>query len=75
VTPLRGDVGLVTRSSRPRTMGTKTSDEVEQPLLSARAEQCDGPNVLGPKVGVPVRTVSRILRRHDDMPIPVTATR
>ncbi len=56
-------------------MGTKTSDEVEQPLLSARAEQCDGPNVLGPKVGVPVRTVSRILRRHDDMPIPVTATR
>jgi hypothetical protein len=24
----------------------------------------DGPDVLGPKVGVPARTVSRILRRH-----------
>ena len=60
-----GDAGLITRSSRPHTMPTKTSDEVEQKVLAARAEHRDGPDVLGPKVGVPARTVSRILRRHD----------
>lgn len=59
-----GDAGLVTRSSRPHSMPTKTSDEVEQKVLAARAEHRDGPDVLGPKVGVPARTVSRILRRH-----------
>ena len=59
-----GDAGLVTRSSRPHTMPTRTSSEVEQKVLAARAEYRDGPDVLGPKVGVPARTVSRILRRH-----------
>lgn len=59
-----GEAGLVTRSSRPHTMPTRTSDEVEQKVLAARAEYRDGPDVLGPKVGVPARTVSRILRRH-----------
>lgn len=59
-----GDAGLGTRSSRPRTMPTKTSIEVEQKVLAARAEHRDGPDVLGPRVGVPARTVSRILRRH-----------
>ena len=60
-----GDAGLVTRSSRPHTMPTRTSDEVEQKVLAARATHREGPDVLGPKVGVPARTVSRILRRHD----------
>jgi transposase InsO family protein len=60
-----GEEGLITRSSRPHTMPTKTSDEVEQKVLTARAEHRDGPDVLGPKIGVPPRTVSRILRRHD----------
>jgi transposase InsO family protein len=59
-----GEPGLLTRSSRPHTMASKTSVEVEQRVLAARAEQRDGPDVLGPKVGVPARTVSRILRRH-----------
>jgi len=45
-------------------MPTRTSQEVEQKVLAARAEHRDGPDVLGPKVGVPARTVSRILRRH-----------
>src|SRR3954451_20951599 len=45
-------------------MPTRTNDEVEQKVLAARAEYRDGPDVLGPKVGVPARTVSRILRRH-----------
>ena len=59
-----GEAGLVTRSSRPHSMPTKTSTQVEQKVLAARAEHRDGPDVLGPKVGVPARTVSRILRRH-----------
>ena len=59
-----GEDGLVTRSSRPHSMPTKTAAEVEQQVLAARAEHRDGPDVLGPKVGVPARTVSRILRRH-----------
>lgn len=60
-----GDAGLATRSSRPHSMPTKTSAAVEQEVLAARAERRDGPDVLGPKVGVPARTVSRILRRHN----------
>ena len=59
-----GEAGLLTRSSRPHTMPTRTSDEVEQKVLAARATDRDGPDVLSPKVGVPARTVSRILRRH-----------
>ncbi|HHT8960846.1 TPA: helix-turn-helix domain-containing protein, partial [Burkholderia cenocepacia] len=59
-----GDAGLVTRSSRPHSMPAKTSDEVEQKVLAARAKHREGPDVLGPKIGVPPRTVSRILRRH-----------
>ncbi|EON21944.1 hypothetical protein CF8_4261 [Nocardioides sp. CF8] len=60
-----GEAGLITRSSRPHSMPAKTSDEVEQKVLAARVEHRDGPDVLGPKVGVSARTVSRILRRHD----------
>jgi transposase InsO family protein len=59
-----GEAGLATRSSRPHRTPTKTSDEVEQQVLAARAEYRDGPDVLSPRVGVPARTVSRILRRH-----------
>lgn len=59
-----GEAGLATRSSRPHSMPTKTSDEVELKVLAARAEHRDGPDVLGPRVGVPARTVTRILRRH-----------
>lgn len=59
-----GEAGLVTRSSRPRTMPTRTSDQVEARVVAARAEHRAGPDVLSPKVGVPARTVSRILRRH-----------
>jgi transposase InsO family protein len=59
-----GEAGLEGRSSRPHSMPTRTSAEAEQRVLAARAEHRDGADVLGPKVGVPPRTVSRILRRH-----------
>lgn len=59
-----GDAGLVTRSSRPHSMPTKTNPQVEARVLAARTKFRDGPDVLGPKVDVPPRTVSPILRRH-----------
>ena len=59
-----GEPGLVTRSSRPHTMPTRTSEEVEQKVLRARAAHREGQDVLAPKIGVPPRTVARILRRH-----------
>ena len=61
---VEGDAGLETRSSRPHTMPTRTSAEVEAKVVAARTAHRDGPDVLAPKVGVPARTVSRILRRH-----------
>lgn len=45
-----GDAGLATRSSQPHSMPTRTSDEVEQKVLTARAERREGPDALGPKV-------------------------
>ena len=60
-----GLAGLHDRSSRPHTMPTKTTPEVEEKVLAARADHRDGPDVLAHKVGVPARTISRILRRHE----------
>lgn len=60
-----GEAGLRTRSSRPLTMPTRTSPEIEQKVLAARQADRHGPDVLAPMVGVPARTVSRILRRHN----------
>ena len=45
-------------------MPTRTSPEVEALVIAARAEQRRGQDWLGPELGVPARTVSRILRRH-----------
>ena len=36
-----GEAGLLTRSSRPRTMPTRTPEQVEQKVLAARAEHRD----------------------------------
>jgi len=59
-----GDAGLFDRSSRPLRMPTRTSPEVEAVVLAARFEHRRGQDWLGPELGVPARTVSRILRRH-----------
>lgn len=59
-----GEPGLFDRSSRPLRSPTRTSAEVEAAVLSARAEHRRGQDWLGPELGVPARTVSRILRRH-----------
>jgi transposase-like protein len=60
-----GDAGLEDRCCRPRTMSTRTSAEIEQRVLDARVEHRRGQDWLGPELGLPARTVSRILRRHD----------
>lgn len=60
-----GDAGLRDRSSRPRRMPTRTPAEIEERVLAARALHRRGQDWLGPELGVPARTVSRILRRHN----------
>jgi transposase InsO family protein len=59
-----GEAGLYDRSSRPRSTPNRTSLEIEQVVLAARAELRRGQDWLGPELGLPARTVSRILRRH-----------
>ena len=60
-----GDAGLFDRSSRPHHMPTRTPAEVEAVVVAARVEHRRGQDWLGPELGMPARTVSRILRRHD----------
>lgn len=59
-----GEAGLHDRSSRPRSTPTRTSSKLEQRVLTARAEHRRGQDWLGPELGLPARTVGRILRRH-----------
>ena len=58
-----GEAGLVDRSSRPHRTPTRTAPEVEALVVAARVEHRRGQDWLGPELGVPARTVSRILRR------------
>ncbi len=61
---VEGEAGLWDRSSRPHTMPTRVSVEVEARVLAARVEHRRGPDWLAWEVGVPARTISRILRRN-----------
>ena len=45
-------------------MPGRTSPEIERRVLDARGERRRGPDWIGPELGVPARTVTRILRRH-----------
>jgi len=59
-----GEDGLQDRSSRPHTTPTRTSVETERAVVACRERERRGQDWLGPELGVPARTVSRILRRH-----------
>jgi len=59
-----GPAGLRDRSSRPRSSPTRTAAVVEDAICAARARDRSGPDVLGADLGVPARTVTRVLRRR-----------
>ena len=59
-----GEAGLVDRSSRPRRSPSRTPADTEQRVLELRQTERRGQDWLGPELGLPPRTVSRILRRH-----------
>jgi transposase InsO family protein len=60
-----GLAGLEERSSRPHSCPARTSAENEQRVVAARVEHRRGQDWLGAELGIPARTVSRVLRRHD----------
>jgi transposase InsO family protein len=64
-----GQLGLLDRSSRPRTMPTRTSARVEARIVALRRSQRNGPDTIGAELGVPARTVSRVLARHGIPPL------
>jgi transposase InsO family protein len=59
-----GEDGLQDRSSRPHSCPTRVSAEVETAVLAVRERERQGQDRIGPELGIPARTVSRILRRH-----------
>lgn len=59
-----GEAGLETRSSRPRSCPSKTPTEVEQRIVQLRTRERRGPDWIGAELGVPARTVSRVVARH-----------
>jgi transposase InsO family protein len=59
-----GEAGLVDRSSRPHTSPTRTPAEVEDRIVELRDRERRGPAVIGAELGVPARTVSRVLARR-----------
>jgi transposase InsO family protein len=59
-----GETGLRDRSSRPHSMPRRTSDRLERQILDLREAKRRGPDWLGAELGVPARTVSRVLARH-----------
>ena len=60
----QGDAGLEDRSSRPHRSPNRTPIEVELEVVAARRQRRVGPDRLSDELGVPARTISRILRRH-----------
>jgi transposase InsO family protein len=59
-----GEAGLADRSSRPHAMPTRTPVEVEDRIIELRTNERRGPDWLGAELGVPARTVSRVLGRR-----------
>ena len=59
-----GEAGLADRSSRPHTSPARTPLEVENRIVGLRRRERRGPDWLGAELGVPARTVSRVLARR-----------
>lgn len=61
-----GQAGLLDRSSRPHTSPTRASAATEESVVAARHQMRCGPARISHTTGVPERTVTRILRRHQE---------
>jgi len=59
-----GQSGLVDRSSRPHTSPRRTPAVVEDSIVELRGRERRGPAWIGAELGVPARTVSRVLVRR-----------
>lgn len=59
-----GSAALADRSSRPHRCPRRTAPAVEDAVIALRRSQRRGQDWLGAELGVPARTVSAILRRH-----------
>jgi transposase InsO family protein len=59
-----GEAGLIDRSSRPHASPTRTPAEVEGRIVELRRRERRGPAWIGAELGVPARTVSRVLVRR-----------
>lgn len=59
-----GEAALHDRSSRPHHCPRQTAPQVEEQVLACRRAERRGQDWIGPELGVPARTVSRILRRN-----------
>lgn len=64
-----GEAGLHDRSSRPHTMPRRTRPEVERAIIELRQCERRGPDQISARLGVPARTVSRVLARHQVPPL------
>jgi transposase len=58
-----GETGF-DRAFRPHSSPTHTSPPREQQVVELRRDARRGQDWIGPELGVPARTVSRVLRRH-----------
>ena len=61
---VEGEAGLHERSSRPHSTPNRTPAAVERRIVELRRRERRGPDWLGTELGVPARTVSRVLARH-----------
>jgi transposase InsO family protein len=59
-----GEAGLVDRSSRTHTSPRHTATEEEDRIVELRRRERRGPAWIGAELGVPARTVSRVLVRR-----------
>jgi transposase InsO family protein len=59
-----GEAGLVDRSSRPHSCPHRTNTETEERIVRLRTSSRRGREWIAAELGVPARTVSRVLARH-----------
>ena len=59
-----GEAGLHDRSSAPHRTPTRTPAQLEERIIDLRRRERRGPEWIGAELGVPARTVSRVLARR-----------